>query len=453
MSQSADDTEPLVSEEGPNPFQDNKTEEDPSSDDETPKTFKEKVKKTVKKLKIDNPVLVVYLVLLIIVGTGNKIMLKIQTVPLTNYPYYLSQLTTVIYLPIFFGIVLTKLLFTDHIPNQIRNFPKYKFLLMGTFDAVAGVLLLFGTTHISGPLSVLLAQGVIPVTMVMSKLFIRGTKYKLFEYIGAAIIFIGIFVTLAPLFFGGSKGGGSDGGTESGVMGLVWAIVFFSANIPTAGSSVYKEIAFKGVSMDVFYLASWVAFFQFLVGIPLAIPSAPAQGTSIKEIPESLAQGFLCWLIGRNSNPGDHCKLALAFNATYMTFNVMYNFLLLSVLKKGSAALMFIASAVVIPAANIIFALPFLGPYRAPLHWEDIVGLFVILAGLILYRVAPGLKKKDKEELEGGNAIPSFGLAGATDTVQPTYLASDNAKPRTSSQIRGTFYSRLGIPPPMHPQE
>eukprot|EP00013_Stygamoeba_regulata_P016174 CAMPEP_0177669232 /NCGR_PEP_ID=MMETSP0447-20121125/23311_1 /TAXON_ID=0 /ORGANISM="Stygamoeba regulata, Strain BSH-02190019" /LENGTH=110 /DNA_ID=CAMNT_0019176045 /DNA_START=145 /DNA_END=474 /DNA_ORIENTATION=+ len=44
-------------------------------------------------------------VALIFVGTGNRVMYKRMLNGMPNYPYFLSQLTTVIYLPIFWPIV------------------------------------------------------------------------------------------------------------------------------------------------------------------------------------------------------------------------------------------------------------------------------------------------------------------------------------------------------------
>lgn len=128
-----------------------------------------------------------------------------------NYPYFLSQVTTVVYanrfdwcrsclisilcsfwtvryLPFFFGLVAYELAFTNLITPEMRAFPKSKFFAMGAFDAVSGVFMsvalslsrcvsvaptrgvcliprrLFGGVHTSGSTQALLMNAVIPVT-------------------------------------------------------------------------------------------------------------------------------------------------------------------------------------------------------------------------------------------------------------------------------------------------
>lgn len=87
---------------------------------------------------------------------------------------------------------------------------------------------------VSGPLSVLLGQGAIPISMIASYIFLRA-RYKLLQNIGAMIIVVGIVVVLIPSLLGNSTGNNP-----------IWAMVFFLSNVPTALSTVYKEMAFKG---------------------------------------------------------------------------------------------------------------------------------------------------------------------------------------------------------------
>jgi hypothetical protein len=53
-----------------------------------------------------------------------------------------------------------------HISCYRREFPKRKFFFMGAFDAVAGVLMLFGGVHTAGSTQALLNNAVIPVTSI-----------------------------------------------------------------------------------------------------------------------------------------------------------------------------------------------------------------------------------------------------------------------------------------------
>lgn len=85
---------------------------------------------------------------------------------LHSYPYFLSQMSTFVYLPIFFGIVAYEFKFTNFITPEMTAFPKRKFLFMGLFDALSGICMLFGGIHTSGSFQALLLNAVIPFTMV-----------------------------------------------------------------------------------------------------------------------------------------------------------------------------------------------------------------------------------------------------------------------------------------------
>lgn len=67
------------------------------------------------------------------------------------------------------------------------------------------------------------------------------------------------------------------------------------------------------------------------------------------------------------------------------------------VIKFGSASLLYISSALILPMANISFTMPWImdefpdsfKTYSASLSVYDIIGLVVILIGLFLYRILP----------------------------------------------------------------
>lgn len=77
-------------------------------------------------------------------------------------------------------------------------------------------------------------------------------------------------------------------------------------------SSVYKEIALGETELDPVYLNAWIAVFQFLFSIPLAIPAGYASSpqVSVTELPDNLWDGLQCW-VGTNSvtcsNDDDTC--------------------------------------------------------------------------------------------------------------------------------------------------
>ena len=84
----------------------------------------------------------IYVVLVVLVGTGNRVSFKLMQYSIINYTYFVSQLTTFIYIPVNGFVLVMKMLFTKDITPEMKAFPKTKFLVMGFLDSLAGIILL-----------------------------------------------------------------------------------------------------------------------------------------------------------------------------------------------------------------------------------------------------------------------------------------------------------------------
>lgn len=97
----------------------------------------------------------------------------------------------------------------------------------------------------------------------------------------------------------------------------------------------------------------------------------------------------------------DDCHGAWLPVCGYIVFNCAYNLFIMLVIKHGSAALLWITLTLRLPLVQIAFAISAINNPPDSFHATSIVGLFVILAGLILYRwssVAGAGAKKDADE-------------------------------------------------------
>lgn len=54
---------------------------------------------------------VIAFIAMIFIGTGNRIFMKLQTYPMHDYPFFLTMLTTFIYIPVCFSYILPMLAF------------------------------------------------------------------------------------------------------------------------------------------------------------------------------------------------------------------------------------------------------------------------------------------------------------------------------------------------------
>jgi len=173
---------------------------------------------------------------------------------------------------------------------------------------------------------------------------------------------------------------------ESTTKVAIWCFVMILSCVPMTLSSVYKEKSLGEQEIDVVYLNGWVAVFQFLISIPLAIPSAYASDLTLSELPRNFIDGARCY-VGIDSIASDLCASSHSpiYVNLYIAFNVVYNVLIILILKYGSSNLLWLAMTLMVPLGNFAFSLKFV-PGHVNLNVEDYAGLAVIMIGLVIYR-------------------------------------------------------------------
>ena len=61
-------------------------------------------------------------------------------------------------------------------------------------------------------------------------------------------------------------------------------------------SSVYKEIALGETELDPIFLNGWVAVFQFLFSLIIAVPASLTTGVPIPDLPQNMYDGLKCYV-------------------------------------------------------------------------------------------------------------------------------------------------------------
>jgi hypothetical protein len=165
-------------------------------------------------------------------------------------------------------------------------------------------------------------------------------------------------------------------------------------------SAVYKELELGKWDMNGMYLNGWVALFQLGFSVLLCFPSIYAQPTyGIGDLLPNLRDGVSC-LFGTNSIladvvdaagkviiPKDDCSSAPFYANAYMVFNIIYNILIVNLLKFGGSNLLYLGMTCLVPIVNTAFSLHFM-PKHQDFTAYSIWGLIVILSGLVVYRFA-----------------------------------------------------------------
>jgi len=413
-----------------------------------PKTDWSRIKE--KYFKKDVVLLAMYVVLYISSGVVNSIFLKKVMNSFRNYGFFLNQLTNYGYIPIFGGVVLYEMLFTKFITKEMRLFPWWKFFIMGALDAVCGYFVVIGGLYTSGPMQQLLNQAIIPVTMI-GAYFVLKERYSLIQIGGALLIVGGVVLSLVPSL----KSDNSDNI-------FFWNMFYLLQIIPFAASNVYKDIAFKAVDMDVWYLQFWDVFWQSVIGtllFPINTIIPPPSQIKWGEIPSSMRNGASC-LLGHNlitpenSQCGhdspihqmcDDCQHAWILIIVYMAVNVAYNVFILLVIKYGSATILSIAQTVRLPLTNICFSVhAFMGSSATKFSGFSLYGLLVILAGLTSYRVGAILKKPKGGEGGEVKVIPHIG-PGGSDYLVESVASMPLILPKSSTHLRKQYLAKLGV--------
>eukprot|EP01126_Amoeba_proteus_P005545 TRINITY_DN11879_c0_g1_i1.p1 TRINITY_DN11879_c0_g1~~TRINITY_DN11879_c0_g1_i1.p1 ORF type:complete len:319 (+),score=37.54 TRINITY_DN11879_c0_g1_i1:63-959(+) len=196
------------------------------------------------------------------------------------------------------------------------------------------------------------------------------TFYSWPQYGGSLIILVGVSISMFPSY--------------SSDLFSIWSWVFVAFSVPSALSSVYKQVAFwKVKEMDVWYFSTFIALPQVIFGLFSVLFAANLVGLEIYQIPENFWRSILC-LYGYNSlsrATGDDCSVdkncvdeifkccdscdasipSLSYwNAgvillIYTVFNIAYNAILLLLVKHESALYMQIAMLLVLPVGGFFF--------------------------------------------------------------------------------------------------
>jgi len=397
--------------------------------------------------------LTVYVVLYVVSGVINSLLLRKVMTSFQNYPFFLNQLTNYGYIPIFGAVVLYELRCTKLISKEMRIFPWWKFFVMGLLDAVCGYFVVIGGISTSGPMQQLLNQAIIPVTMIGAFAFLKE-RYSMIQIGGSLLIVGGVIISLVPSLQNKSDNTGNV---------LFWNMFYLCQVIPFAASNVYKDVAFKSVDMDVWYLQFWDVFWQSVIGTLLfPINTILPEPATIhwNEIGSSMKNGGEC-LVGNNlittcgaGTPHvycDECVSAWWILCFYMAINVAYNVFILLVIKYGSATVLSIAQTIRLPLTNICFSnKTIMGKDAIPFSGYTLYGLLVILAGLISYRTG-SLTKKKPEGAEGESqshrVIPHIGPSGGDYVIESVSVKS-LIIPKTDAQVRRQYFNKLGFANP-----
>ena len=314
----------------------------------------------------------------LIVGPLNFVSYKVMYAAFgESRAFFVSQGVNFLYV-VYGGIILHLLARRGENTIPVQHVPHIKFITMGFLDSVGGFLAAMGANRTSGSMQQLLNQTLIPITMLLSWIFL-GKKSGSLQVVGAVLIFLGAWVVLIP---------SAHNSTSYDGFAIMSNILYFMSNLPIALSCIYKEMAFRNVQVHVMHLTQWVSIYQLLWGFILGalqlIPGVgSSHGSSLTEISQSFWSGLVCY-VQRDEMCANRGTFFLLTG--YCVINFVFNVLGLYLVKHDGAVLSTITNALLLPLSVLTFNLPWLGPYQEEYNPLTAVGLGIVTIGFLVWR-------------------------------------------------------------------
>lgn len=169
--------------------------------------------------------------------------------------------------------------------------------------------------------------------------------------------------------------------------------VFSSVNGKMSESFDQKsQWSWKQEPMSIFYLLATDTTFTLYMTLlfsPINLVPWLGSASSFSDLYYSFMQGLRC-AAGINTYPNDQCHGVWQLLLMYYLFNVAINLLLIYLTKTDSASFMILAMSLTVPISNVCFSFHWvMGPNTVSISVYDIIAVFVILAGLLLYHFSP----------------------------------------------------------------
>ncbi|XP_058767036.1 protein CLT1, chloroplastic-like isoform X2 [Vicia villosa] len=191
-------------------------------------------------------------------GVGNRVLYKLALVPLKQYPFFLAQISTFVYVVVYFSILYIRYR-AGIVTDEMLSMPKTPFLIVGLLEALGAATGMAAGAMLSGASIPILSQTFLVWQILLSTIFL-GRRYKVNQLLGCFLVAIGVIITVAS---------GSGAGKSLQEAGIFWSLLMMTSFLFQAADTVLKEVIFmdaarklKGGSLDLFVVNSFGSAFQ-----------------------------------------------------------------------------------------------------------------------------------------------------------------------------------------------
>lgn len=327
----------------------------------------------------------------VLLAGANKILYKMALVPLSRYPLFLAQFSTVTYVVAYSSILLMRYR-AGIVTKEMLAVPKGKFVLIGALEALGIAMGTASAAILPGATIPVLAQVFLVWQLLLSSTILRK-RYSFGQIGGCLLVIAGVVVVVAS----------GSGGVVAGTLqqsGYFWPLVMIGSTFFFAAATILKELLFqdgaqklKGGNLDLFVVNTFGSLFQTLF-VSMILPVVfNARGVPFHQIPHSLKEGYVCFVNIGSQVSG--CEGAPLVPLLYVVVNMAFNIFSLSLLKHYSAIVSSLCVTLSIPLSIWAFTLPW--PYLGvppSLPSGFFLGAAILIGGLAIYSLSKPVKEK-----------------------------------------------------------
>jgi len=274
------------------------------------------------------------------------------------------------YIPTLYLHLINKLDMTEN--NKVS---RKDMIAIASFDGLNALLATIPIPYLSVVIMSIVDKVNLPLVALSSFIFL-GRRYYPSHYLGIFLTLYGILVSFIPNFM------------EHDVsLHIGWMFIYMSSIIPGTASYVYKEKKLKEVNVSVWWMNSWICFYQLLIGfIFLPITILSSHTLTFSNFPKHMSEAFKCQFAGINSNPGDECQDAFLWFMLFNFISTFSNILMFLIIQEGSAVLFIIIRTLKTPITSYLASFPQLaGISASPVTVADWYAFVMLIVASLVY--------------------------------------------------------------------
>ena len=326
------------------------------------------------------------------------------------------------YIPTLYLHLINKLDMTEN--NKVS---RKDMIAIASFDGLNALLATIPIPYLSVVIMSIVDKVNLPLVALSSFIFL-GRRYYPSHYLGIFLTLYGILVSFIPNFM--------DNDIK---LHFGWMFVYISSIIPGTASYIYKEKRLKEVDVSVWWMNSWICFYQLIIGflfLPITILSSHT--LSFSNFPQHMSEAFKCQFAGINSNPGDECQDAFLWFMLFNFISTISNILMFLIIQEGSAVLFIIIRTLKTPITSYLASFPQLaGISASPVTVADWYAFVMLIVASLVYYYKDEKDKHGRPITNTNNEIEPILVQENNNLV----LDIDDATPLSLHSQFSTLYN------------